>query len=110
MFGGYRVIGEELSHAASSVRDAVSPAECWAMSSGGASASSFGHDQLAEVYPKFCSKLTNVVNATAEGDQKLADQLHSTARAYENTDAQQAAGYALFGREPDGSPTSAGPL
>lgn len=97
MSGEFDVVTRELRTAADRVRQAVSPVACWTMSSAGASAHSFGHNELAEVYVKFCSKLSQVVSAAAGGDEALAGQLEAAAAGYESTDSGVGASYGVFG-------------
>lgn len=97
MSGQFDVVTGELHAAAGQVRQAVSPVTCWTMSSAGASAESFGHDELAEVYVKFCSRLSQVVSGAAQGDEQLAGQLDSSAAGYDSTDTGVGASYGVFG-------------
>lgn len=97
MSGEVEVVTEELRTAADRVRHAVSPVACWTMPSSGASAHSFGHNELAEVYVKFCSRLSQVVSAAAQGDEALAGQLEAAAAHYDTTDSGVGASYGVFG-------------
>lgn len=87
MSGEFDVVTEELREAAGDIRQAAAAVAGWSMSAGGASATSFGHDQVAEIYGQLCTKLTETVAACHEGLTKAADDLDATATSYDTTDA-----------------------
>lgn len=95
MAGDFDVVTEELREAAGDIRDAAAPVAGWTMPSDGASAASFGHDQVAEVFANLCQKLTETVSAGYDSLQAAATDLDSTATSYDTTD--QSAGVLLHG-------------
>jgi hypothetical protein len=84
--GEFDVVTSELTTAAEKIRGAVAPVACYTLSSDGASAAAFGHDQLAEVVVQLCAKVGQVVSQTALGDEQAAGSLDTSAAAYDATD------------------------
>ena len=106
MSGEFDVVTSELRTAAGKIRGAVAPVSCYTLSSAGSSATAFGHDQLAEVFVKFCTKASQVVSQAAAGDEQAAGQLDTSATTYDTTD--QGSGVLLSGLNPAGSPVPVG--
>lgn len=104
MSGEFDVDTGELRAAATSIRAAVDAVSGWTMSSAGASATTFGHDQVAQMYVDLCTKLTETVRTTAEGTTKAATDLDATATTYDTTDAATGAYMAGFGLLPGLTP------
>lgn len=97
MSGEFDVDTGELRAAASDIRAAVASVAGWTMPSDGASATSFGHDQVAQLYVDLCAKLTETVTTTAEGTTQAAADLDSSATTYDTTDTTAGAYLGGFG-------------
>lgn len=100
MTGEFDVDTDEMRAAANDIRAAVANVAGWTMSSSGASASSFGHDQVAQMYVDLCTKLTETVRTTAEGSQRAAADLDTSATTYDTTDATTGTYLGSFGLQP----------
>ncbi len=97
MSGEFDVVTEELRTAAGDIQSAVGPVSAWAMSAGGASATGFGHDQVADMYTQLCAKLTEAVSGAAQSATQAATDLDATAASYDTTDASAGATLGGFG-------------
>lgn len=104
MSGEFDVDTDEMRAAANDIRAAVANVAGWTMSSGGASATSFGHDQVAQVYVDLCTKLTETVRTTAEGTKRAAADLDTSATTYDATDTATGAVMGGFGLTPGMTP------
>ena len=96
--GQFDVVTAELTSAAAKIRSAVAPVAFYTLSSAGASAAAFGHDQLAEVFVEFCTKAGQVVSGAATGDEQAAGSLDTSAATYDAVD--QGSGVLLGGLSP----------
>ncbi len=99
---GFDVVTSELTGAAGRIRGAVAPVACYTLSSAGSSAAAFGHDQLAEVFVEFCTKVSQVVSQTATGDEQAAGDLDTSASSYDAAD--HGSGVVMTGLNPSSTP------
>ncbi len=76
----------------------------WSMSSQGASADSFGHDQVAQMYVEMCAKLTETVATAAAGSKQAAADLDASATTYDTTDTANGVYLGSFAPVPGAAP------